>query len=198
MENPNDAERYGYEGEMIPLKCDELKAYKADVTIPVYGTIADAEVYLKEGVDDAIAELKEFAEDACIERDDNQTAIDELQAEIAELKAKLDKVTAERDGNQVCIDALKAKLEDAKATHYAESMDVGMRERRLKSALWLARAERAKEKQQLFHFSLDYEKLCIDGFYDPYSGRRELSPKQWIKVFNKVEVKCLKKAEEYK
>ena len=70
--------------------------------------------------------------------------------------------------------------------------------RRLKRALWLARAERAKEKQQLFHFSLDYEKLCIDGFYEPYSGRRELSPKQWIKAFNKVEVKLFKKAEVYK
>lgn len=58
--------------------------------------------------------------------------------------------------------------------------------------------KRAKEKQQLFNFSLDYKKLCIDGFYDPYSGRRELSPKQWIKAFNKVEVKLLKKAEEYK
>ena len=70
--------------------------------------------------------------------------------------------------------------------------------KRTQKALWLARAERAKEKQQLFHFSLGYEKLCIDGFYDPYSGRRELSPKQWIKAFNKVEVKLLKKAEEYK
>ena len=69
---------------------------------------------------------------------------------------------------------------------------------RLKRALWIARAERAKDRQQLFHFSLDYEKLCIDGFYDPYSGRRELSPKQWIKVFNKVEIKCLKKVEGYK
>lgn len=96
------------------------------------------------------------------------------------------------------ITELKQKLEDAKATAYTESVDEGMRERRLKRALWLARAERAKEKQQLFHFSLGYEKLCIDGFYDPYSGHRELSPKQWIKVFNKVEVKCLKKAEEYK
>lgn len=40
------------------MKCDELKAYKADVTIPVYGTIADAEVYLKDKADAAIAELK--------------------------------------------------------------------------------------------------------------------------------------------
>lgn len=36
----------------------ELKAYKGDVTIPVYGTIADAEVYLKKDVDAAIEELK--------------------------------------------------------------------------------------------------------------------------------------------
>lgn len=36
----------------------ELNAYKADVTIPVYGTIADAEVYLKDKADAAIAELK--------------------------------------------------------------------------------------------------------------------------------------------
>ena len=40
------------------MKCDELKAYKADVTIPVYGTIADAEVYLKDNVNAAIEELK--------------------------------------------------------------------------------------------------------------------------------------------
>ena len=93
---------------------------------------------------------------------------------------------------------LKAKIENVQATAYAESVDAGMRERKLKRELWLARAERAKEKQQLFHFSLGYEKLCIDGFYDPYSGRRELSPKQWIKAFNKVEFKLLKKAEEYK
>lgn len=41
---------------------------------------------------------------------------------------------------------LKAKLEDAKATAYAESVDAGMRERRLRRALWIARANRALEK----------------------------------------------------
>ncbi len=40
------------------MKCDKLNAYKADVTIPVYGTIADAKVYLKKDVDAAIEELK--------------------------------------------------------------------------------------------------------------------------------------------
>ena len=39
---------------------------------------------------------------------------------------------------------LKQKLEDTKATAYAESVDAGMRERRLKRALWLMNAEWAK------------------------------------------------------
>jgi hypothetical protein len=43
------------------------------------------------------------------------------------------------------IEELKAKLEDAKASHYAEMVDAGMRERRLRRTLWIARAERAKE-----------------------------------------------------
>lgn len=41
----------------------ELKAYKGDVTIPVYGTIADTEVYLKKDVDKTLAEKdKDIAE----------------------------------------------------------------------------------------------------------------------------------------
>ena len=44
------------------MKCDKLTAYKGDVTIPVYGTIADAKVYLKKDVDAAIAELKQKLE----------------------------------------------------------------------------------------------------------------------------------------
>lgn len=36
----------------------ELVAHKADVTIPVYGTIADAEVYLKYEADKVIEELE--------------------------------------------------------------------------------------------------------------------------------------------
>jgi hypothetical protein len=175
--------------------------------------------YDADEVDDAIAELKDkcqmhdFFWEGCgfAKRGFKNTiavseAFDRLEAENAELKKKLmpclngDCIltceVVEKYGKENA--ELKAKLEDAKATAYAESVDSGMENRKLKRALWLARAERAKEKQQLFHFSLGYEKLCIDGFYDPYSGRRELSPKQWIKVFNKVNVKCLNKAEEYK
>ncbi len=57
--------------------------------------------------------------------------LDEKDAEIASLKAENDR--------------LKAKLENVQASAYADSVDAGMRERRLRRALWLARAERAKE-----------------------------------------------------
>ena len=50
------------------------------------------------------------------------------------LKEDVDAVIAE----------LNQKLEDAKATAYAESVDAGMENRRLKRALWMARAESAK------------------------------------------------------
>ena len=39
------------------------------------------------------------------------------------------------------IEELKAKLESVQATAYTESVDAGMRERKLKRALWLARAK---------------------------------------------------------
>ena len=50
-------------------------------------------------------------------------------------KAEVDKAIAE----------LKQKLEDVQAGAYADSVDAGMENRKLKRALWLARAERAKE-----------------------------------------------------
>ena len=93
------------------MKCDELNAYKGDVNIPVYGSIADADVYLKKDVDAAIAELKQKLM-PCINGDCILTCevVEKYGKENAELKQKLDKAIAERDGNKVCIDALKAKL----------------------------------------------------------------------------------------
>ena len=82
-------------------------------------------------------------------------------------KAKADAAIAE----------LKQKLEDAKATAYTESVDAGMRERRLRRALWLARAERAKEMAKGYNAVVEW---C--------------SHSRWIEV----ERKCLKKAKEYR
>jgi hypothetical protein len=85
----------------------ELFAHKADVFVPVHGTVANADVYFKEKVDPIISELK---------------------AENTELKQK---------------------LEDAKSTAYTESVDAGMENRRLKRALWLARADRGRDNSIL-------------------------------------------------
>ena len=75
------------------------------------------------------------------------------------------------------IESLKAKLETVQASAYADSVDTGMRERRLRRALWLARAERAKEMAKGYNAVVEW---C--------------SHSRWIEV----ERKCLKKAEEYK
>ena len=50
-------------------------------------------------------------------------------------KAEVDEAIAE----------LKNKLEDAKATAYAEMVDAGMRERRLRRALWIARVRALRD-----------------------------------------------------
>jgi hypothetical protein len=83
---------------------------------------------------------------------------------------------------------LKQKLEDAKASHYAEMVDAGMRERRLRRALWLARAERALEK--IAWFKLWNASIST---MNPEDGTRQEFDK-WKKNLGKF----LKKAEEYK
>lgn len=73
----------------------------------------------------------------------------------------------------VAIDELKAELESLKATNYTESVDAGMENRRLKRALWLARSYRGRDNSIL------------------------LPSKFMRNVWDNVERKCLKKAEEY-
>ncbi len=123
---------------------------------------------------------------------------DDVDALLAEKDEEIDKQKWRGDEWAKSCNQKDKEIESLKASHYAEMVDAGMRERRLKRALWLARAKRAKDKQQLFHFSLGYQALTIEGFYDPHKGCRMLSPKKWIKIFNNVENKCRAKAEEYK
>ncbi len=157
------------------MKCDKLKAYKGDVYIHAYGSIADSEVYLKADVDATIAELK-----ARIQLDDDEMAgFLDLEEECG--GGDLRNYIAE----------LKAKLEDAKATAYAESVDAGMRERRLKRALWLARSRRAfaeaKYCNQIARRYEEHKEKTIAKCYD----------EELIK-WKKVDSKCRAKAEEYR
>lgn len=84
------------------------------------------------------------------------------------LKSEVDEAIAE----------LKQKLEDAKATAYTESVDAGMRERRLRRALYKACANWARSER--------YTEATWHGDED----REEL----WAGVQDK----CLKRAEEYR
>ena len=82
-------------------------------------------------------------------RTDADKVIAEKDKEIAELKKKLmpclngDCIltceVVEKYGKENA--ELKKKLEDVQASHYAEMVDAGMRERKLERSLWLARAE---------------------------------------------------------
>lgn len=76
---------------------------------------------------------------------------------------------------------LKAKLEDARATVAFNYLDAVTRERRLRRALWLARALRAR----------DIQRWWIAATCAPATERA-------CSVWNIVERKCLKKAEKYR
>jgi hypothetical protein len=117
-------------------------------------------------------------------------ASDVMEA-IAELKAKLDRAIAERDGNQVCIDALKQKLESVQASMYCDVVDANMENRRLKRALWLARAMRAEAQwnRQLRDAGIAFA-IGENKSWDSWNQKQ----KKW----QVVERKCRAKAEEYK
>lgn len=83
---------------------------------------------------------------------------------------------------------LKQKLEDVQASMYADVVDANMENRRLKRALWLARANRALEK--IAWFKLWNSSIST---MNPEDGARQEFDK-WKKSLGKF----LKKAEEYK
>lgn len=103
----------------------------------------------------------------------------EVDAAIDELK---DAHHKERHEYIEMVAQLKAKLEDVQASAYAEIVDAGMENRRLKRALWLARAEIAHKK--------------IDEYWPDYchNAHSRIALLKW----EEVERKCRAKAEEYK
>ena len=118
---------------------------------------------------------------------------------------KVDSVLAEKDAE---IADLKAKLESVQASMYADVVDAGMENRRLKRALWLARAESAKNAKCRYH-RLAQKEVCdpqphgwscyINGeVYPTGKMSRKLEPHYWCDIWDEVERKCRAKAEEYK
>lgn len=181
------------------MKCDGLK----EETIVPQGTTITLQMYPKAEVDEAIAELKDevkLCSDFSIAA---RKDIEEMRGQHQMLKQfghyKLSPVPGKMINhevrqyvsyNVVCMIInhlesenadLKQKLESVQASAYADGVDAGMRERRLKRALWLARALRAR----------DIQRWWVSATLAPITERT-------CRVWNNIEIKCLKKAEEYK
>ena len=131
------------------MKCDELKAYRnIDVA---FNTARQTETVIAEDYEGYAIEFEE--DDEVYIKEEVDAAIAELKAENAELKKKLKAeksigATFSKNGADLAqwVEELRKEIESLKASHYAEMVDAGMRERRLKRTLWLARANRALEK----------------------------------------------------
>ena len=74
--------------------------------------------------------------------------------------------------------------------------------RKLKRALWLSRAKRAKARKNYWYVRSihegDKDLWSIDGSVVKYIGCIKRSNFDWLKIWSEVECKCLAKAEEYK
>ena len=98
---------------------------------------------------------------------------------------------------------LKAKLEDVQATSYAESVDTGMENCRLKRALWLARAERAYVTTLLWNVYC-YQNNCLyfrdfmNEKCNPFRNLPKKTAMEWSDLWESIETKCRAKAKEYK
>ena len=134
-------------------------------------------VVSKQSADEAIAELKQKLEDV---NEIIKTARQMLEDAKATLYTENERLKeGKNDYKQFYQDTFK-ELESLKASHYAEMVDAGMRERRLRRALWLARADRAKAMYTYWHVKCIEEHLLYEH--------------KWIVV----ERLCRSKAEEYK
>lgn len=157
------------------MKCDELKVYVPQVG--PYGLepeeggalVEEKTCYLKSKVDEAIAELK--------------AKLDEKDEDIAYWRKEYDEETK-------LTDALKAEIESLKASHYAEMVDAGMRERRLRRALWRAIALFCARSCEYFSGIMNH---CLMGQDDIYRRCEEKKNKYLNAMY-----KCRAKMEQYK
>ena len=121
-----------------------------------------------------------------------------VEEETCYLKSEVDAAIAE----------LKAALKESEDARYeagADAADYYQENRRLKRALWLARANDARNsylKWNLFANFESKEKLFTIDEYDETPGATDgqvlRTYTEWLRIWQNVERKCRAKAEEYK
>ena len=177
----------------------ELKEYSAQIF--EFGCM-ERPVYLKEDVDAVIADIQKTN----VILSDNAV---NLNRELDELK-KRSSCTFSDDCLRVRHlkrenEQLKAKLESVQASMYCDVVDAGMENRRLKRALWIARAKNAINsylKWNLFaNFESEDKLFTIDEFDETpgaTDGQVVRTYTEWLRIWQDVEAKCRAKAKEYR
>lgn len=164
------------------MLCDELKVY-----VPQDGPWG---LEPEEGG-------KLVEEETCYLKSDVDAAIDELKTEHHKERDEYISMVYSREQT---IKELKQKLEDVQASAYAESVDAGMENRRLKRALWLMTAEWA-EGMGLASCNIAIKLSVKERFFYHDEANREKDIKKYRHrqvVFYKYADYCRKKAEEGK
>jgi len=117
------------------MKCDELKEYYYYDDRVITPATHMYRVYHADKVDAAIAELKKENARLKDELDAANNQCENLINSATDIMLRQDKVN----------DTKCAEIESLKASHYAEMVDAGMRERRLRRALWIARVRALRD-----------------------------------------------------
>ena len=112
-----------------------------------------------------------------------------------------------KDSVDAAIDELKREHHrerheyiDMVAQHKAKLVEQESENRKLKRALWMARAKRATEKADSFiDIKVTYCGVCNinHSVYPEKNARRMLTCDEWLDVWTNVWEKCLKKAKEF-
>ena len=142
------------------MKCDELERHTLDVW-------EDMSMY-----------------EPLVKASDVDAAIDELKTEHHKERDEYIIMVYSREQT---IKELKAKLESVQASMYCDVVDTNMENRRLKHALWLARAEWARSSALSYHLIESHPDKDVAATYKRKANRWE-----------RAKDKCLKKAEEYR
>ena len=112
---------------------------------------------------------------------------------------ELQPVIIQSDGDYVRCRLGELYLND-EVDEYVKKLEA--KNRRLKRALWIARARRAESRKDYWYARSCHEGdrflVSIDGSPVKYIGCIKRTNFDWLKIWSEVECKCLKKAEEYK
>lgn len=156
--------------------CDGLKRHRPDIMVVGEGK--------------AMAVMPEDPMGVWCHIQDVRYILDEKYKEIARLNTEIKEAVKTMKSQDVEIMVLKQKLEEVQASAYADSVDAGMRERRLRRSLYKACANWAKCEERINNRDAYEASEYLPSAEDKFRRKAE----RW----SEMERKCRAKVEEYK